>query len=185
MHVSTHSTGSRSLALLSGLLLSLWLLVPSSIAAQPPGGGGRDDGLRRPQRPFSTRAKVFFCKISDVQCRTGKKGFNVDKIRDLYVFVVWRGVKGVHTQKLRFRLPDGYHYKTLETHFTTEATPSSLNVQVAQRSRGKPVVVGVLPVAGTFITHRSLLGKWTVEVFLDDEFVTKTRFTLRRRGRRR
>ncbi len=126
----------------------------------------------------SPQATVFFCENNDVQCRTANNVFDVGKLRDLFVFVAWRGVSGLHAYQLRFFLPDANHYMTLETRFTTDATPLAPDVQVAVRSRGEPTVVNVLPVAGTFITQHGLTGNWRVEVFLDGEFISQAQFTL-------
>ncbi len=238
MDASTRMTCSEKFSALSKLTLSLWLLgslalaaVPASSGPLPQGGPGEGGFQEEELGARSPRAEVFFCTTSGVECRTSINEFDVDQVRDLYIFVAWRGVRGLHTQQLRLLLPDGNLYQTLETPFTTRrhrlpspeghqgqdlnfAVPtqtrsSSLQarlgrpsrgevaaeltslptstqriplppeVQLARRSRGETTVMSVLPVAGTFITQRSLLGTWTVEVSLDSRPVTKANFTLR------
>ncbi len=114
-------------------------------------------------------ATVFFCTTADPQCRTAINAFEVQKLRDLFVMVAWRGVRGQHEQALEFKLQDGNLYQRLTNRFDTATTATS---------RGEPVVVQVLPVAGTFITQHSLHGTWSVEVFLDDRLITRGTFTL-------
>lgn len=117
----------------------------------------------------SVSATVFFCTTADPQCRTSVNAFEVGKLRDVFVFVAWRGVQGQHEQALELTLPDGNLYQRLTNRFDTATSLTS---------RGEPVVVQVLPVAGTFITQHSLLGTWKVEVFLDGRLITRASFTL-------
>jgi hypothetical protein len=46
------------------------------------------------------------------------------------------------------------------------------------KSRGDSAVLTVLPVAGTYITQRSLSGTWRVRVLLDDRVALQSEFTL-------
>lgn len=46
------------------------------------------------------------------------------------------------------------------------------------KSRGDSAVLTVLPVAGTYITQRSLSGSWRVRVLLDDRLAVESEFTL-------
>ena len=54
-----------------------------------------------------------------------------------------------------------------------EGIPSLLT-----KSRGDSAILNVLPVAGTYITQRSLTGVWHVRVLLDDRIVAESEFTL-------
>ncbi len=120
-------------------------------------------------RASTVSATVFFCTTSDPQCRTSVNTFQAKGLRDLFVFVAWRGIQGQHEQGLQFILPDGNVYQRVAARFDTATTLTS---------RGEPVVVQVLPVAGTFITQHSLLGTWAVEVLLDERAITRASFTL-------
>ena len=120
-------------------------------------------------RGSTVSATVFFCTTPDPQCRTSVNTFQAKGLRDLFVFVAWRGVQGQHEQALQFILPDGNVYQRVAVRFDTATTLTS---------RGEPVVVQVLPVAGTFITQHSLLGTWAVEANLDGRPVTRASFTL-------
>ena len=128
-----------------------------------------------PSSPGSSGVSVtvFFCTVSDPQCRSSINSFEVSKVRDLFVFVAWRGVQGQHTETMEFVLPNGNLYQRLEVSFDTATAPTS---------QGDPVAVATLLVAGTFITQRSLLGTWTVRVLLDGQFISQASFTLQRGG---
>ena len=142
--------------------------------------------LRR-ARPLPVRtpsAELFFCETRDVQCRTSINTFDLDGVRDLFLFAAWRNVTGEHTQQLRLVLPDGNTYQTLETKFTADTSSADPDVQVAVRSRDDRAVNVPLAVAGTHITQRSLDGTWTVELFLDGKFITRTTLIFRPRGTR-
>lgn len=128
----------------------------------------------------SAQAEAFFCGVSSVECRSGTADFEIDQLRDLFIFVAWRGVRGMHSQEVRLLLPDGNLYQALDTKFTTQQGLAAMDgVQVAQLSRGEPTVVSFLPVAGTFITQRLLSGTWRIQVSLDGKLVTETTFELR------
>jgi hypothetical protein len=158
----------------------------SAAVIRVPSPGG---DIRRGGRP-----EVFFCDQADTQCRTSANSFSVDEIRDLFVFVTWPHLSGQHVQTLEFVLPDGNLYQRIGSQFTArpdrpEPDPrrkgGSGNLQPqGQRflttSRGVPTVGTVLPVAGTFITQRSLLGNWTLHVYLDGQLITSSQFTLKR-----
>jgi len=167
---------------LTGASILVLLAMAATAAAQSRPGPHRDVQEPQVRRTLPVaRATVFFCENSNVACRTGINDFKVDDLRDLYVFVAWGNLSGEHTQQLRFVLPNGDAYQTLESKFTTLASTNSENVQVAARSRGEPTVANVLPVAGTHISQRSLTGTWTVEVLLDGKLVTRTSLILRPR----
>ncbi len=158
---SRKSSGKRTIIGLIAFCLALGGCQGSSLSPPSP----------LPSSPGSSgiSGTVFFCTVSDPQCRTSINTFEVSQLRDLFVLVAWGGVGGQHTQALEFILPDGNLYQRLEVEFDTATAPTS---------QGEPVAVAVLPVAGTFITQRFLLGTWTVAVFLDDQFITQADFTL-------
>ena len=110
------------------------------------GGGGASSG----------RAAVSFCESADPSC-VPATDFSIASLLDLYVSVGWMGASaGSHLQTIRFLLPDQNLYQAIETPF-----------EVAQGSGGTALTVQALPVAGSYITQRSLTGIWAVEVWLD------------------
>lgn len=189
MDASTASTSSEAARALRRCVaaLALLLAIAGVSLAQTPAARrvplGRDIEDRaevRRQAP-APAASIFFCEVADVQCRTSINQFDLDDLRDLYVFAAWRNVSGEHVQQLRFVLPDGGTYQMIETKFTTAANPSAAGVQKAVLSRGEPTVVAILPVAGSNITQRSLSGNWIVELSLDGRFVARANLVLRPR----
>jgi hypothetical protein len=163
--------------------------------------------LPRP-RPTPRRPEIFYCETPDTSCRTTQDTFPVDGLRDLFVFVVWPGVRGQHVQAVEFLLPDGGLYSSKKTRFTIGGTAPLVAVaaefknEVAPappaphlmadankvhaegistllvKSRGDSAVLTVLPVGGTYITQRSLSGTWRVRVLLDDRLAIESEFTL-------
>ena len=111
-------------------------------------------------------------------------------------------------QTVEFYLPDGSIYSSKKTRFTIGgAVPTALAAPAYQnevsptppahhlmadgnkihtegipsllaRSRGDSSVLTVLPIAGTYITQRSLTGTWRVRVLLDDRLALQSDFTL-------
>jgi hypothetical protein len=140
---------------------------PSPAAAKIPDAAG---GQGRSNKP-----EVFFCQTPTAQCRSTGATFTVDRLRDLYVFVTWPNTSGTYTQTVEFYLPNGNLYVKKSTHFMVRkgqpvARPLSgetLPAEFFTTSRGVPAVVTLLPVAGTYITQRNLLGTWTVRVLLN------------------
>lgn len=158
---------------------------------------------RRPRGP-----EIFYCETPDTSCRTAQDAFSLAELRDLYVFVVWPGVKGQHVQTVEFFLPDGSLYSSKRTQFTLGGpapTPGAAPAprdedgpppvaprlipdanqiheegipSLLMKSRGDASVVTVLPVGGTYITQRNLGGVWRVRVFLDDRLALESAFTL-------
>lgn len=171
---STRSMLSKKSLWLS-LAASPWLgycLGCQSVTPQPSGPAAA--------APSAVSAEVFFCETSAVECRTTTNDFTVTEVRDLFVFVAWQGVSGLHAQELRFVLPDGNLYQNKTTKFTAETGSTPIpDVQIAKLSQGEPTVVSALPVGGTFITQHFLTGTWAVEVYLDGAPVTQAPFVLR------
>jgi hypothetical protein len=173
---STRLTNFKIVALNAtvSVLMALILVLPSAGAVK-----GREDKRRDRRHPRHPQAEVFFCEASSLECRTSINDFELDKIRDLFIFVAWREVRGEHSQELRFILPDGNLYQKVPARFTTTALSApSLDIQTARRSRGEPTVISTLPVAGTLITQHSLTGTWQVQVYLDGRLITEASFIL-------
>lgn len=85
------------------------------VSPQPPAG-------RHPiPAPTPGKPEIFFCDTPETACRTTADSFVLDEVRDLYVFVVWPGARGSHTQTLQFLLPDGAVYLAKQTRFVVGA----------------------------------------------------------------
>jgi hypothetical protein len=171
---------------------------PASVARMP---------LPR-HRPTPRGPEIFYCETPDTSCRTTQDTFPIADLRDLFVFVVWPGVSGQHIQTVQFLLPDGSVYSSQKTQFAIGGPAFAANVAISapnvvappppaphlmanankthaegipsllMRSRGDSAVLSVLPVAGTYITQRSLSGTWRVRVLLDDRLALESEFTL-------
>jgi len=99
-------------------------------------------------------ARVRFAALThDGKARHGTH-FSVARVRDLVIVVDWRTLVGPHTQRLDVLAPDGAVYQR----FTAPVESVDGRARVETR----------LPVGGTWITERSLLGRWRVRVYLDD-----------------
>lgn len=175
MGASIASTSSRALAA-AACVAVLALAAGPPLAAQPVPQREPVQVTHAPSR--NPQPTIFFCTVSDVQCRNDDNQFYLTEVRDLFVFVAWGKVSGEHTARIRLLLPDGNLYLQTETRFTTQPQPAAAarspgKVQVARISRGEPTIMLELPVAGTHITQRSLTGAWTVEVELDGRPVAR------------
>jgi hypothetical protein len=161
-----------------------------------------------PPPPRSHGPEIFYCETPDTTCRTSQEVFSLADLRDLFVFVVWPGVTGQHVQTVQFLLPDGSIYGSKKTRFIiggitafSAAPPAPQNEvspvpparhliadaniihaegipSLLMKSRGDSAILTVLPVAGTYITQRNLSGNWGVRVYLDDQLVLQSTFTL-------
>ncbi|MFQ5664729.1 MAG: hypothetical protein ACE5HL_12975 [Terriglobia bacterium] len=112
---------------------------------------------------------VFFCLVSDPQCRSSINSFEVKGTRDLFVFATLPGEQGQREVQFDFLLPGGDLYLPVVVDFDSATAPTSL---------GDPLAIAVLPVAGTHITQRSLLGSWTVRVSVDGSPAASAVFVL-------
>lgn len=180
---SKNSRAVRKILVFAGLLTVFAVPLAAQrtrISSEPRPVPARKIDVERPERrQVPPNASVFFCENNNVQCRTELSRFDLDVIRDLYVFAAWKQVSGEHTQRIRFVLPDGNTYQILETKFTTQANSQTQGVQATVPSRGEPTTVSMLPVAGTHISQRSLAGTWVVELYLDGNLITRTRLVFR------
>jgi len=110
--------------------------------------------------PFPA-AVISFCGVSGSGCTSGG-AFRLATLRDLQITVQWQNlVAGTHTQTLDVLLPNGTLYQTFQHSF-----------EIAEGAPGSITVSDTLPVAGSFITQRSLTGAWQVEVALDGQVFT-------------
>ena len=148
------TAGSTARAALMAAALC-WAISSAGCSAQSPVAGGGAPPLAPPP---SASAAVSFCDNPNPGCASAS-AFSLGSLRALNVFVAWNNVPaGTHAQKLRFLLPNGNVYQALETSF-----------EVTQQPAGSFTTVQALPVAGSFITRRSLTGPWQVEVSLDGQ----------------
>jgi hypothetical protein len=127
---------------------------------------GSSSGLP-PAPPPPASAAVSLCDNAAAGC-TASTSFSIGSLREMGIKVAWSDVAaGNHAQKVTLTLPDGHLYQVIETGFVIPTSPS-----------GSFTSVQKLPVAGTFITQRSLTGMWTVQVSLDDALMTSRTFQL-------
>ena len=125
--------------------------VESPVSGLTPGG---------PPPGTSPSAIVFFCNSGDPAC-TPSTDFSVAALRDWLTLVEWRNYPvGYHLQTTKVFLPDGNLYQSFETPF-----------EITQSNSGLFTTVQAFPVAGGYISQRSLTGDWRVEVLLDGEVV--------------
>jgi hypothetical protein len=121
---------------------------------------------------------VFFGTDRNTVCQPGGRQFILSSVDGLYVCVVWQGLAGSYAEQLTFVAPDGHVYQTVTVPFVTAgATPPANGIQSEGRrfevtpagwgANGEALVIGALPVAGTFIRQRALVGLWTVKVALN------------------
>jgi hypothetical protein len=131
------------------------------------GGCGSQQMTDSRSTPLSTStpasATVSFCAGSEKGCAQASS-FPVSSTRDLITNLRWSNVSaGMHTQKVRYVLPEGAVYQEREASFSLpEGSTSGMDLQDG------------LPVLGSFISTRQLTGKWLVEVYLDDKLISTT-----------
>lgn len=141
------------------------LILLSFAAANCISGCAQSDTLIGPPvaQPLAMTAKL--CDTGAEGC-SGSGNFSVATIRDLSLNVDWRNVPaGTHTQQITLVQPNGVVYQTVSHGFS-----------VADGTTGSPSLDDVIPVAGTFITQRSLTGQWSVEVSLDGATIGRQTF---------
>lgn len=117
--------------------------------------------------PGHEAARVHFLGLLHDQRVVRGHEFGTNSLRDLLVVVEYRGLSGIHLQRVEFYAPDGSLYQRVdrEVRLASGRTPAGRANRVEVR----------LPVGGTWITQNSLLGTWRVEVYLDSETAPATR----------
>jgi len=143
---------------------NLWVLLALSVLAGLSGCAQSDSPITPPvAQPLVMSVKL--CDTGAQDC-TGSGNFSVSTIRDLSLDVEWKNVPaGTHTQQIALVQPNGVVYQTVSHAFS-----------VPDGTIGSPALNDVIPVAGTFITQRSLTGQWSVEVSLDGATIGKQSF---------
>ena len=105
-------------------------------------------------------ATFSFCDKEAPSC-DNETSFSATATRDLEVKVSWQNVPaGSHVQTLEILLPGGNLYQQTQMTFGV------------QQGFDQPMVaIQTLPVAGTWIQQRHLLGQWTARVSLDGQLI--------------
>ena len=110
--------------------------------------------------PAAPTATFTFCDHEASQCEAGA-AFSVAATRDLEVEVSWQNVPaGNHVQTLEILAPGGNLYQQTQTPF-----------QAPESSTTPLVSIQTLPVAGTWIQQRNIMGGWTARVSLDGQVI--------------
>jgi hypothetical protein len=110
--------------------------------------------------PAAPSATFSFCDKEAPSC-DNETSFSATATRDLEVKVSWQNVPaGSHVQTLEILLPGGNLYQQTQMAFG-----------VSQGSDEPLVAIQTLPVAGTWIQQRHLMGEWTARVSLDGQVV--------------
>jgi len=188
----------RHIAVLSGVILFAGALFAATAALAQVPARGRDDAdrarstIRRGPAATAPTAsavsEIFFCEVLTTECRSTNSTFPVNRLRDLFVYVTWPKASGDLEQTVEFYLPDGSLYQKKATRFSARLGQPRARAVAGARpvpaaflttSRGTPTVVTSLPVAGTYITQRNLLGTWKVRVLLGGKPVLSGQFTLK------
>lgn len=154
------------------------------------GGGGAVGGSTGDQARVS---RILFGKTQETACQPGRRDLFLKEVRDLYVCVGWQGLAGTYVEGLTFVAPDRNVYQALTVPFTTPGARAPLDaVEMEGRSHdvrpsapgadGETLVLASLPVAGTYITQRNLVGLWTVEVSLNGQLLDRDHFVLNSGG---
>jgi hypothetical protein len=162
-----------------GLLL-LFLSAPQELAAQshpvlippnPDNGGGTPAGGPLPgrfPRPKANGPEIFYCITPDTSCRTSQETFSLAELRDLFVFVAWRGVSGQHVQTVQFFQPDGNLYMAIKTSFSVGggAATAARPATVAPVAPAGGNVVAPLPPAPHLMLNANLVYKEGIPTLL-------------------
>lgn len=150
----------------------------------PPAEGAKD------------QVQVYFGEEAKHACRphgrrVSESSFFLEELRDLYICVIWHDLAGTYVERLTFLVPDGNLYQVLTVSFTTPGASGPAEVEVDGRlvevqdgrwvGKGETGVLTFLPVAGTYITQRNLVGRWTVEVSLNGQPIEQVHVTLKTR----
>ncbi|HJZ64295.1 MAG TPA: hypothetical protein VKD70_08260 [Candidatus Acidoferrum sp.] len=139
---------------------SSFRLFSSLAAAIVFSGCAQTDAPVAPPAAQPATLAVKLCDSSSPGC-SGSGSFSIGTMRDLSLDVEWQNVPaGTHTQQITLVQPNGVVYQTVSHGFS-----------VPDGTLGSPAVNDLIPVAGTFITQRSLTGQWSVEISLDGKTI--------------
>jgi hypothetical protein len=137
------------------LACALILMVVSFSACQT--GSTSADGGNPPPPPAVT-ATISFCDDGTADCEPANS-FGVGTVRDLVIKVTWENLPaGSHMQTLEILLPAGGPYQVTQAALNA----GSATVNSASTTR-------ILPIAGTSIPQRQIVGNWMIRVSLDGQ----------------
>lgn len=152
----------RSAFFLGALLLSVGMF---GCALMPPSQG--DSPILPTGNSAQPSAQIRFCNTPGINC-VAATSFSISKLRDLNIVVKWSNLAtGNHAQILTVLHAAGGAYQSFHKGF-----------MVSPNSNGSFSTSASLPVAGTWIVQRSMVGVWTVEAFLDGRVVARQSLTL-------
>jgi hypothetical protein len=138
-----------------GIAAVLLLAIGSS------GCMGSSSANSGPPPPPVPSALITFCDDGSSGC-TPATSFSVAELRDLVIKVSWENIPdGNHLQTLEILIPGGGLYQSTQTAFLTDSSSSS-----------SFATTRILPVAGTWIPQRQIIGDWIVRVSLDGMVIT-------------
>lgn len=160
----------RQIAILLVVVLFVSVAFAGSAKTVQTGNTTATTSKKHPPAPAAPVATIHFCGndvYSSAICDPADNAFSVNTTRDITMFVSWQNVTGTHVQKLVFIMPNGDPYQAISTTFDT-TTGQGLQAITP------PTVSNVLPVSGTWIQQRGITGAWTVQIFLDDVYITQT-----------
>lgn len=138
---------------------SKWAILVLPLAFLAIGGAGCANATQSNSSPSGNviTVNLSFCSDPGPNCAPAGS-FSIASLRDLSIVVRWSNVPaGTHTQRLDILEPDGGLYQTVNTGFAVAP------------SNGSATTTQPIPVAGSWISQRSLSGNWTVQVSLDDQ----------------
>jgi hypothetical protein len=142
--VSQRNVTSLAAIFLAGMTFSGCQMTPANAGAPP----------------AAPTATFTFCNHEASECEAGAN-FSVAATRDLEVEVSWQNVPaGNHVQTLEILAPAGNLYQQTQTPF-----------QAPESSTPPLVSIQSLPVTGTWIQQRNILGEWTARVSLDGQVI--------------
>jgi hypothetical protein len=105
-------------------------------------------------------AKIVFCNVPGTDC-TPATSFSVSKLRALTIVVNWSNLSaGNHAQTLAVMDPTGGLYQSFHK-----------GMLMSPGADGSLSTSATLPVAGTWIVQRSMIGTWSVQASLDGQIV--------------
>lgn len=105
-------------------------------------------------------ATFSFCDEEAPSC-SNETSFSATATRDLEVKVSWENIPaGNHVQTLEILIPGGGLYQQTQ-----------MALGVPQGSTEPLVAIQTLPVAGTWIQQRHMMGEWTARVSLDGQVI--------------
>lgn len=164
---------------------------PTPIGSMPDSGTPRDPADAGPSAPIDakppeetppviTATLIFNESASSYVPSPAPQEFSIFVVRDLFIHTVWSGLTGEHSEIRKFYMPSGELYYQKLTPFSTDIeapVPFEKQVDIPHATsvlptppdaNGKVIVTDYLPIAGTWISDRSLTGTWTVEIYLDE-----------------